>query len=378
MLKKPLLFTVLFMISVFLSPAESDEGLFHIVYRSLTWNAVLTQDFPAGMKNTASDYLDENFVRVLSSSGIAILNDNAAGKELRYSFHPEAAEFEIIESQRSGYFFNFALDIAIENYSGSEGEKAFRLKALGSGRSADEALINSMEMIVDQFSNLVTGFEEWSESVRIVDVYQGTVIINTGKKGGLRKGGFLYSKENRGSYVVEKTDDGIAFARMLNSAIKPDPGDLLEAYDRFGISADIFTDFFSGDRFSGTACGASLIWTRGLYVFHPEAGVEILKLSDGSGILSDFNLVIPYAGFRIVRHINSFTLSSGISAGAGFLSGEGMEYSGGKVRASIEKRIKNRFAVSIAAGYSYMFPENIADNPDISGFFIGGGLGIRF
>ncbi|MDX9800984.1 MAG: hypothetical protein RBT69_06600 [Spirochaetia bacterium] len=429
-MKKILASAILFFAVIVLSSASEPAG-FNIAWRGLTWDASLSNVLPVDEKNKVISYLNNQFRQILASSGISDLSaasfsDDAASEAsasaFKYAILPVITVFRQIESEKSGTFFSCEIKLTIQHYSGEgagaylgpgavagEGagadagtdsiagtdaignrDRVFYLKHIGSGEDSGQAMQKSLEGIVDQFEFLLVEFEEWSDSFRVIDIYQGTVIINSGKNDGLCKGDFLHSFDPwqsgkvTGDFVVEKTDTDISYARILKVKQYPKAGDPLFRDDFIGFSLTVYTDYFSGEIFSGFISGADLLWRKGLYVFHPLAGLKFLDIKDEND--ASIAVLIPYAGFQIVRHIGSMTFSSMLSAGAGCVSDSslysgkysGWQYKGGTVKAKAERRMGRRFSVFAEAGYSYWYSSDVTELPDIAGFLAGGGVSVKF
>lgn len=337
----------------------------------------------------AFSFLDTRFLAILSSSEIftviPVSSPAAAfqGKEAEsgISVKPVPVDFRLVESEKSGYFFKCALDVIVSDSRLPEEETVFKIEGLGSGESSVQALSSSLDSVVRQFEYLLVNFETWSERFRIIDIYRGTAVINTGKTSGIRKGDILHSYDYQsgkitGSFVIERSEDDISFARVLEQKKKPLPGDPLYAERFRGGNLTGYGLYFSGERFSGCSAGLLLSWSGSLYVFNPVAGFEFLSVSEESG--GSYELSIPYAGFKIVRHIGLFTLYSMITAGKGYIPGGGWDYTGGQVRAGLSRRTYSRFLFSAEAGYAYWHSKDVSDYPDIAGFLLGAGVTVKF
>ncbi len=421
MIKKISVSAILFF-AVIATASASETSEFNIGYRGLTWDESLSDALTADKKNEVTSYLNNQFIQILTSSGLFVVSESPQEEGKReeyasgnYSLFPVITVFKEVESEISGYFFDCQITLTVRNDSdtevetevnpevevppevnadlntGSDGSasEVFYLKHIGSGKNSAIAMQKSLEGIVDQFEFLLIGFEQWSDSFRVIDIYQGAVIINSGKKRGLRKGDFLHSFDYKsgkitGDFVVEKTDGDISYARILKVKKYPKAGDPLRLDDFIGFSVNGYTDYFSGGEFSGYTSGVSLLWSGGLYVFHPLAGFEYFSIKDINDAFID--ILIPYGGFKIVRHIGAMTLSSLITAGAGYVSDSdllgteyrGWQYKGGTVKASVERRFGNRFSVFAEAGYSYWYSDDVRELTDIAGFLAGGGVSVKF
>lgn len=422
MIKKISVSAILFF-AVIAASSATETAEFNIGYRGLTWVESLSDALPADKKNEVTSYLDNQFIKILTSSGLFVVSESSREDGKReenayenYSLFPVITVFKQVESEISGYFFDCQVALTILNNSDTEvvaevnteaevnpeadadlntesdgrASEVFYLKHIGSGENSAVAMQKSLEGIVDQFEFLLIGFEQWSDSFKVIDIYQGAVIINSGKKGGLRKGDFLHSFDPwnsgkiTGDFVVEKADGDISYARILKVKKYPKAGDSLRLDDFTGFAVNGYTDYFSGEEFSGITTGFSLVWWGGLYVFHPLAGFEYFSIKNINEAFID--MLIPYGGFKIVRHIGSMTLSSLITAGAGYVSDSdlystvyrGWQYKGGTVKASAERRFGNRFSLFAEAGYSYWYSGDVKELTDIAGFLAGGGVSVKF
>lgn len=403
-----------FTVALFASPNSSDlpnknETLISIPF-SVSYNNISfffdDEDFDEAIAEeaiiTASD-LNRRFIAIMSGTEINIIFSRGKQDifseipevsktiEAQYLFSPYLRQFELLESERSGFFYTIEVVITVFKYSddggeyGSGEEEDFSLKSIGSGSSEDEALNSAIDNIIAQFEIFLSEFEEWSDGLKIIDIYQDTIVINKGKKHGIKKGDFLRSSDyltgkTTGEFIVERAEDDISYVRPLWKKQEITPGDFLEEYNYFGASLGAYANYFIGETYSGFSTGAYLLWSRWIYVFHPYLGGEYLSISGGN--FEKIDIYMPYVGVRMVRQIGYFTVLSSLSFGLGYVSGIGIEpgweYVGGLAKIGGAWRINRRFSVGIDVGYSYYHSLDYFNAPSIAGFTIGGGGEINF
>ena len=344
-----------------------------------------------------SSSINKSFIDMLTATGVFIISDfsdspskgnvERVKKTHRYSVCPEITEFNITESKTSGIFLKLTINFIIEDYFGSD-KKELAVSAIGWGKNKSEVIANSLDKIIGQFEYVIAEFEELSERFRIVDIFQGSVVINSGKKKGIKAGDFFYSYDyhtgkKTGNFIVERAEPNLSYARILNTKVNPEVEDPLKSYNYIGILVEAYMDSFSGTFFSGHVRGTKIIWTRGLYTVNPVFGLNVYDLTDIGG--NKAVLVTPYLGFRIVRYIKSFSLSSLVTIDRGYLSeteishtSPGWEYYGGTVKVEIAKKIMKHLYIHAEGGFSGFFSPDYDYYPEITGFVFGGGIGLKF
>ena len=406
MIKKTLISIIFLFFTFYLYSAGQHEENFFVYYKDVAW-AISQQKEELSNLSTEenkniSAHINKNFMNMLVASGFfKVVNPSDLPEaELEkvketagYSVSPEITEFEFTESATSGIFLKISIIFPVEKHR-KKNEKSITVSAIGWGKNRSEAITNSLNSIVNQFVYVMPLFDELAENFKISDIYQGTVIVNNGKNKGIKKGDFLYSYDYQtgkktGHFVVERTEEGLSYARILDTKVKPKMGDPLKSDNYIGILSETYADYFLGDEFSGIAAGSMILWTRGLYDFYPFVGVtrfSIVDIADAGNNKMVF--ITPYLGIRIVRYIKSFSFSADISFGAGFLTeseipvisptGWEWNYFGGTFKAEISKRIMKHLFIHVEAGYTVWFPYDYENYPNIAGFIVGGGIGLKF
>ena len=347
-------------------------------------------------KNISSS-INKSFIDMLDASGIFNIFDYSESlpsesnveqvkKMHRYSICPEITEFDITESETSGLFLKLTINFTIENYI-NDTRKDLSVSAIGWGKNRRGVIANSLDKIINQFEYVVAEFEELADSFRIVDIYQGSVIINKGKNRKIKKGDFLYSYDYQtgkktGNFVIERADQKLSYARILDTKVEPKTEDPLKSYNYIGILSETYVNSFSGNFFSGYLRGTKIIWTRWLYTVNPIFGLNRYELTsiDGEKIV----LMTPYLGLRVVRYIKSFSFSTSFTFDRGYVSEteiarttSGWKYYGGTVKAEISKRIMKHFFIHAEGGFSGFFSPDYDYYPEITGFVFGGGIGLK-
>ena len=343
-----------------------------------------------------SSSINKNFIDMFTVSGVFKISDYSASQDAdveklkkmhSYSIFPRITEFNIKETETSGLFLKISIIFSVENYLDGK-NKDLSVSAIGWGSDMKALLADTLNNVTSQMEYVITGFEEFADHFRIKDIYQGSVVINKGKKSGIKRGDFFYSYnyhtgKKTGTFVVERAEPNLAYARVLDTKVKPTVEDPLKPYNYLGIISETYLDYFTGDFFSGYSAGTMLLWTRWLYTVNPVAGVNRYELVhiDGSKVV----LINPYLGFRIVRYIKSFTLSSVVTFGRGYVLESEMDamalgwgYFGGTVKIEVGKRIMKHLFLHVEGGYTGFLSSDYDNYPDITGFIFGGGLGFKF
>ena len=342
-----------------------------------------------------SSAINKNFIDILAVSGLFTITDfsdipkeeaEKNKKMFKYSVCPEITEFEITESETSGLFLKIKIIFTIEDNNNTQEE--IPVSAIGWGKNRRELIANTLKNIGNQFEYVIAAFEELADNFRIIDIYQGSIVINKGKNKNIKKGDFLYSYDyatgkKTGTFVVDRTEWDLSYARILDTKKSPETEDPLKSYKYLGVLLTTYMDYFSGDFFSGNIYGGMIIWTRGLYTVNPILGLNIYDVID----IENKKVVVlaPYAGLRIVRYINSFSLSSIITFNRGYLLESevdgmvpGWEYFGGTVKLEIAKRFFKHFLIHAEGGYTGLISPDHENYKEITGFFFGAGIGLKF
>ena len=414
---KKKLISIIFLLFTFqVYGVENNKEVPFVFFNSVTWaiqqqEADLSEtgqsaaDFAIGQfteeHKNVSIFINRNFVHRLTVSGAFNVFDfpdplgmdaDGAGAEqarkvYRYSISPKITEFNIIESETSGLFLKISIIFTFED-NRDNNARDFSISAIGWGQSKSAVITDALNKIVNQFEYVIIEFEELTDRFRVLDVFQGTVVINAGRNRGIKKGDFFYSYDyntgkRTGNFVIERREENLAFARVLNTKVEPETADLLKGYNYIGILSKTYVNYFSGNTFSGYLAGTRVLWTRGLYSVNPALGIDIYDLADFND--NKLTLMSPYIGLRIVRYIKSFSLSSTFSLNRGYVSSSdiegvapGWEYYGGTAKAEIEKRIMKHFSIHIEGGYTGFFSPDHENYPEISGFIFGAGIGLKF
>lgn len=346
-------------------------------------------------KNISSS-INNRFLNMLAATKVFDIHDfsdlrpdsdiDRVKKMHRYSICPEITEFEITESEESGIFLKVTIVFIIENYLNNN-RREIPVTAIGWGTNRINVIANSIDKITNQFEYVIGEFEELTDNFKIADIFQGSVVINNGKKRGIKAGDFFYSYDYQtgkktGNFVVERTEQNLSYARILDTKVKPQSGDPLKPYNYLGILSETYIDNFFGDFFSGYVMGTKIIWTRWLYTVNPIFGLNRYELTsiDGEKIV----LMTPYLGLRVVRYIKSFSFSTSFTFDRGYVSEteiarttSGWKYYGGTVKAEISKRIMKHFFIHAEGGFSGFFSPDYDYYPEITGFVFGGGIGLK-
>ena len=414
MIKNKFISAIFLLLTFYLYSAEQDREPVSVYYSGVKWeiqsiaqeveqktdlseiglsvlSTLLTEE-----KEKISSSINKSFIGMLTASGVFNISDysNSPGiyaerlkKRHNYSVSPKITEFNITESEASGLFLKISIIITVENYIDNT-EKDFSVSAIGWGRDISALITNSLSNVTSQLEYVITGFEELADNIRIKDIYQGSIVINGGKKQGIKTGDFLYSYDyhtgkKTGTFVVDRSEQNISYARILDTKVMPTAGDPLKAYNYLGIMLEANYNYFTGEFFTGNSRGAMIIWTRGLYTVNPVFGINRYDLAhiDGPKIV----LLNPYAGFRIVRYIKTFTISSVVTLGGGYVSESEIyglpldwEYFGGTVKIEVSKRIVKHLFINLEGGYTGFLSSDYGSYPDITGFVIGGGIVFKF
>ena len=416
---KKKLISIIFLLFAFqLYGVENNKEVPFVFFNSVTWDIQQQEAELSETDQSAADpvieqlteehenisaFINRNFVHRLTVSGAfnvfdfsdqlgAGADEDGADTEqtrkvYRYSISPKITEFNIIESETSGLFLKITIIFTLED-NRDNNVMDFSISAIGWGQSKSAVITDVLNKIVNQFEYVIIEFEELTDRFRVLDVFQGSVVINAGRNRGIKKGDFFYSYDyntgkRTGDFVIERREENLAFARVLNTKTEPETADLLKPYNYIGILPKIYVNYFSGNTFSGYLTGARVLWTRGLYSVNPVLGLDIYNLAD----LNDSKLVLvsPYVGLRIVRYIKSFSLSSMFLFNRAYVSSSeiteaasGWEYFGGTAKAEIEKRIMKHFSIHMEAGYTGFFSSDHENYPEVSGFIFGAGIGLKF
>ncbi|MCL2294059.1 MAG: hypothetical protein FWC36_04250 [Spirochaetes bacterium] len=361
-------------------------------------DAEIYQQLTLEEKREIALIINRNFADALAASGFFLVDfavhyleaAEEAERMYGYSISSEIAQFDIIESETSGFFSNISIVFTLENRNNNS-VRNLNVSAIGWGRDRGEAISSGLKKITNQFRYAVALFEELAGAFRIADIYHGTVVVNAGRNRGIRRGDFLYSYDHRtgrrtGNFVVERSEDNLSFAKILNTRVRPRTGDVLKSYNYWGIITKPYVNYFFSADFSGFLAGNMVIWTRGLFGYNPVFGFNKLNLTDTRD--SSLTLISPYFGFRVVRYISSFSLSAIAALNFAYLLesdiqevSSGWEYFGGTVKLDVGKRITKHFSIHLEGGFLGMFVINHRNNPDlwdIMGFTVGAGVGLKF
>ncbi|MCL2792919.1 MAG: hypothetical protein FWD87_07490 [Spirochaetaceae bacterium] len=345
-------------------------------------------------KNIVS-FLNENFINMLTASGVFTVFDFSDYPEkdaerigmYRYLLSPKITEFNITESETSGLFLKISINFTFEDNINNT-RRNFSTSAIGWGNNRNRMIANALDKVINQFESVIVEFEELAERFRIIDIFQGSVVINAGRNRGIRKGDFFYTYdyltgEKTGNFIVENVEENLAFARILDTKVTPEVASLLRPYNYTGLLSKASVSYFTGRFFSGNVVGARVLWTKGFYTINPILGLNRYGLADANN--NKVAVISPYMGLRIVRYIRSFTISSVASFDVGYVSENkiwgttsGWEYFGGTVKLEVSRRITDHFSIHIEGGYTGFFSPNHEYFPEITGFVFGAGVGYRF
>ncbi len=271
----------------------------------------------------------------------------------------------------------------------------FVLRVIGVDIDKDQAVLDAVSDIPIQFSYELRKIKDFDFGFEIRDIMGNTLVLNKGKKDGIRKNQeltlYAVREGNKGIpvktgfIIVREVEDKISFANVIfTEGVEPAVGDKVTRIKRSGLETTLYLrttfNIFTWDYVNPVfTIGIKQSFTK--LRCRPVLGVETLFFKKNSGIGG-----IPinvYIGPEFSWHLKRIQFLPMVAFGLGWAASRDREtkgsimYVGGIIQLSTNIVIKRWFGVSIDMGYSQWFP--LDDSREkYGGFHLGTGFQFKY